>query len=322
MIQTSNEHFDSIEAFSEAGRSTGWNMNFKQLNAASEGYEISSATSSSAVLTKVFLGSSVEQQASFPRGYRSFGILQDARSQGTLGRRLMSDDALICFHEVQGLHCISRPEFTGFTLSFDNTRLSEIAFNLKLPDPSSKPKMSGSAATPEPAQLTQLRTDLQTIFCQLPIDGTATNQSPHLRSLIDSKLPAAILQAWMGAQPVDYVPRRQRTRALRKALEYVEAHIDDPLTVEDLCRESSTSFSSLGRAFSETFNITPQRYLTVVRLNRAQRALIDPSNTKKISAIANDAGFWHLGKFAQDYRGLFGLLPSHSRQKIAKITNC
>ncbi len=38
----------------------------------------------------------------------------------------------------------------------------------------------------------------------------------------------------------------------------------------------------------------------------------------KISDIANLHGFWHMGKFAADYRGLFDELPS---QTIVPLNN-
>jgi AraC family ethanolamine operon transcriptional activator len=31
---------------------------------------------------------------------------------------------------------------------------------------------------------------------------------------------------------------------------------------------------------------------------------------KRISDVANDWGFWHMGQFAADYKKLFGELPS------------
>jgi AraC family ethanolamine operon transcriptional activator len=46
------------------------------------------------------------------------------------------------------------------------------------------------------------------------------------------------------------------------------------------------------------------------RLNHVRRRLCDPDSTSTVSQIANDWGFYHLGKFAQDYRHLFGERPS------------
>ena len=42
----------------------------------------------------------------------------------------------------------------------------------------------------------------------------------------------------------------------------------------------------------------------------------DPSETKIIN-IANHWGFWHIGKFAADYRRKFGELPSETLGKCS-----
>ena len=55
----------------------------------------------------------------------------------------------------------------------------------------------------------------------------------------------------------------------------------------------------------------PAQYLWLRRMNLARRALrlADPGKTT-VTAIATEFGFWELGRFAVQYRQLFGELPS------------
>jgi AraC-like DNA-binding protein len=104
-----------------------------------------------------------------------------------------------------------------------------------------------------------------------------------------------------------------RESAMKRALKIIEEMIDEPPTVQDLCRIAGASERLLRYAFLERFGISPKAYLLAIRLNGVRRELrgADPSSTKIID-VANRWGFWHMGQFAADYRRLFGELPSET----------
>lgn len=86
---------------------------------------------------------------------------------------------------------------------------------------------------------------------------------------------------------------------------------DDPLTVMDLCRELSVSRATLQRSFEQCYGVSPLAYLRMHRLNAARRALIAASESDEtVTSIAMRWGFFHLARFAKDYRDQFGELPS------------
>jgi transcriptional regulator GlxA family with amidase domain len=87
-------------------------------------------------------------------------------------------------------------------------------------------------------------------------------------------------------------------------------HADDWLPISEICRLSGASWPTLERAFRERFAIGPKTYYSNLRLHRARRELLDVPPATRIADIANRWGFWHMGKFAADYRALFGELPS------------
>jgi len=66
----------------------------------------------------------------------------------------------------------------------------------------------------------------------------------------------------------------------------------------------------------ERFGVPPKAYLHAIRLNGARRELwhADPQKDK-IADVVNHWGFWHMGKFARDYRRHFDELPSHTLKK-------
>ena len=105
----------------------------------------------------------------------------------------------------------------------------------------------------------------------------------------------------------------QRARVVRRAEEFLQAHLGDPLSLLDLCREVAVSERTLHYAFREVRGLSPMAYFKASRLNAVRRELkAAPAGTASVHAIARRWGFWHTGEFAADYRRQFGELPSET----------
>jgi len=65
--------------------------------------------------------------------------------------------------------------------------------------------------------------------------------------------------------------------------------------------------------------ISPKRYLRLVRLNGVRRDLKSRAHEArvKVQDVAARWGFSHMGHFSQDYKALFGELPSETRRRGA-----
>jgi AraC family ethanolamine operon transcriptional activator len=103
-----------------------------------------------------------------------------------------------------------------------------------------------------------------------------------------------------------------RARVVRRAEDYMRAHLGDPLSVLDLCRELAVSERTLHYAFQEVRGLSPMAYFQAVRLNAVRQELRTAADTVTVHEIAQRWGFWHTGEFASAYRRLFGELPSQA----------
>jgi AraC family ethanolamine operon transcriptional activator len=76
---------------------------------------------------------------------------------------------------------------------------------------------------------------------------------------------------------------------------------------------------TLERAFRDVLGVSPAAYLRIRALNAVRRALLDAEpRSGAIARLAFDGGFWHLGRFAQSYRALFGKRPVDTLRSRAK----
>lgn len=101
-----------------------------------------------------------------------------------------------------------------------------------------------------------------------------------------------------------------RAYIVGRALDYMEAHLADVVSVRDICAAVRVCPRTLSYAFAEVLGVSPKSYLLATRLNRVCRDLADVRAPASIESIATRWGFTHMGRFAQYYRAAFGERPS------------
>jgi AraC family transcriptional regulator, ethanolamine operon transcriptional activator len=85
------------------------------------------------------------------------------------------------------------------------------------------------------------------------------------------------------------------------------------VTIADLCEASGVSERRVRSAFYECYQMSPTAYLRIIALNAVRRELVQgPHLRGAVSRAASDWGFWHLSRFAAQYRALFGESPRHT----------
>ncbi len=104
-------------------------------------------------------------------------------------------------------------------------------------------------------------------------------------------------------------------RLVRRAEEYMRAHLKETISIVDLLRICGCSRSMLFAAFRNARGYTPMEFLTEQRLLSAREKLLKPLSATSVSSIALDCGFMNLGRFSQLYRRRFGERPSDTLRK-------
>lgn len=104
-----------------------------------------------------------------------------------------------------------------------------------------------------------------------------------------------------------------RPRHVQRAIDYVENHVEDGITVGDIARAACVSVRALEEGFRKYCDTTPLVYLREVRLDRVRKALMNlPLHGESVTDIAHRYGFVHLGRFSAYYKARFGETPSQT----------
>lgn len=106
-------------------------------------------------------------------------------------------------------------------------------------------------------------------------------------------------------------------RHVRRAIEFMQANIDQPITMSMVAQAAGVSTRALEtgfRAFKET---TPAAYLLRLRLTAARRDLLDSESSQTVKEICLKWGFFHFGRFSAVYREAYGEPPSETRRRAA-----
>jgi len=149
-------------------------------------------------------------------------------------------------------------------------------------------------------------------------EDAASLASVEARRGLTEQLLGLTVQALGGLS--DRPAERERTllshsRIVAKAEEFMRARLALPLYVADLCQATGVSERTLRSAFRNVYGVGPNRFLKLRRLNQVRRVLQRAGAGVLVSEVATRHGFWDLGRFAGDYRRLFGESPSHTLKR-------
>jgi len=99
------------------------------------------------------------------------------------------------------------------------------------------------------------------------------------------------------------------------ALEHAMNRLPHRTALPDIAAQFGVSVRTLHASFMQSFGQSPSQTMRLVRLNRARRELAARPATRCIADVAEPLGFEHLGRFANAYKSLFGVVPSHETRR-------
>ncbi|HRL20839.1 MAG TPA: AraC family transcriptional regulator [Alcaligenes sp.] len=102
------------------------------------------------------------------------------------------------------------------------------------------------------------------------------------------------------------------SRRVQRAEDFMRAHLDQALTLDDIAQAACVSVRSLTQAFRSERGQSPMQFLKQLRLEAAHAALQHAAPDALVGDLALRVGFNHLGRFCADYKMRFGCTPSQT----------
>ena len=114
-------------------------------------------------------------------------------------------------------------------------------------------------------------------------------------------------------EPKDTLPSQ-----VRLAEEFIEAHWDQAISIENLVETTGVGARAIFRAFQQSRGYSPMAFARMVRLRHAREMLGAGDPEASVTSVAFVCGFGNLGHFARDYRETFGERPSETLARAAR----
>jgi AraC-like DNA-binding protein len=150
------------------------------------------------------------------------------------------------------------------------------------------------------------------------LDDPAPIHNPIMTNMYEQFIMTGLLLS----QPNNYADALHRLevrvspRDVQRAVDYIQGHLDSPLTLADIARASGIPGRTLLKHFKDHWGTSPMRYMRTARLARVREALLRGDHSDTVTNIAMTWGFRHLGRFSVEYKRHFGESPSatHARR--------
>lgn len=97
-------------------------------------------------------------------------------------------------------------------------------------------------------------------------------------------------------------------------MKYVQEHMEDPLSTEELARHACVTKCHLIRMFRSSLGVTPLRYITQCKVQHAQTLLL--RTDLSVKQVGEAVGFKDISYFIRLFRRQLGFTPQEYREKL------
>lgn len=107
--------------------------------------------------------------------------------------------------------------------------------------------------------------------------------------------------------------KRLRDFYMKEALSFIEQHYHLDISIEDIADSCGLDRSYFGRIFRDTMGSSPQKFLMIYRMAKAEKLLKE--SKMPIGKISSMVGYANQLHFSRAFKDIYGISPREYRQK-------
>lgn len=212
--------------------------------------------------------------------------------------------------EIPATRCLyetaKREPYVAVGLTIDPVLLGELLADLTpspVPEPSSFSVVDGT-----PDLLEAWDQHLALLDAPGDVAGLAR---PRERELL-----YRLLQSPHGGVLRQFVGQNGRLAQIRKAVDWLRSHFDQPAPVKALADIAAMSVPAFNRHFRAATATSPLQYQKALRLQAARQLL---STGADVTRTARAVGYESASQFSREYARLFGMSPSRDAARFRTV---
>ncbi|MBR0751965.1 helix-turn-helix domain-containing protein [Bradyrhizobium jicamae] len=312
---------ESVDVADHASRFAGWDLRMDQVSSGSFAGRLISIRLGGLEIVREITTQALIKQGSAWSGSLVFSLPLAASNAGHFNGRPLAFPNVLLSDGADLPPLLTSTQLDVVSIAVERNRLSsslEALGERRAADFVAGHRRQNHCFSGLPGGLSTLQHGFREIYDQRDRLESAVGFARARASLEDAVVDALadILSdnAW---NDVNGVTAQKRT--VDRIKDYVFAHVEEPPSIADLCRYVGVSRRTLQLCFQESLGLAPLQYLRMLRLNavrRELRALAAARQPISIGDVAARWGFWHWSRFTENYRQLFGELPSQTVQRV------
>ncbi|MEZ5038564.1 MAG: helix-turn-helix transcriptional regulator [Saprospiraceae bacterium] len=107
--------------------------------------------------------------------------------------------------------------------------------------------------------------------------------------------------------------REELHRRLLLSIAYIHSHLGQKMLIKDIAKAAMLSEFHFLRTFKQCYGVSPNQYLTKVRMERAAKLLHQRPGIP-VKEIADQCGYQDLHYFSKTFKKTYGVTPSGFRE--------